>query len=54
MASRALRAIPKNEEVRLETPEEDEGREAETRPEDNKIEEARREVVKLPRIPLAT
>jgi len=40
--------------VRSETEEEDKGREAEVRPEDDETEEARREVVESPRIPLAT
>ena len=53
MASRALRAIPEKEEVRSEIEEEEE-REVEARPEDDEIEEARREVVESPRTPLAT
>ena len=53
MASRALRAILEKEEVRSETKEEKD-REAEARPEDDEIEEARREVVKLPRTLLVT
>ena len=53
MASRALRAILEKEEVRSEIDEEEE-REAEARPEDDEIEEARREVVESPRTPLAT
>ena len=40
--------------MRSETEEEDKGREAEVRPEDDETEEARREVVESPRIPLAT
>ena len=54
MESRALRAIPEKEEVRSEIEEEEEEREAEARPEDDEIEEARREVVESPRTPLAT
>ena len=54
MACRALRARPEKKEVRLETKEEDEGREAEARSEDDRIEKARRAVVKTPRTPLAT
>ena len=54
MASQALRAIPEIEEVRSEIEEEEEEREAEARPEDDETEEARREVVRSPRTPLAT
>ena len=52
MASRALRAIPEKEEVRSKIKEEEE-REAEARPEDDKTE-ARREVVESLRTLLAT
>ena len=54
MASRPLRVIPKKEEVRLETEGEAKGREAEARPEDDKIGEVRREEVESSRTPLAT
>ena len=54
MASWALRAISEKEEARSELEEWKEDREAAARPEDNKIEEARREVVKLLRTLLAT
>ena len=56
MASQALRAIPEKEEARSEIKEEDEEREveAEARPEDNEIEEAKREVVESSRTPLVT
>jgi len=49
-----LKAIPEKKEARLETKKEDKDREAEARPKDNEIEEATREVVELPKTPLAT
>jgi len=49
-----LRTIPKKEEATLETKEEDKEREAKAILEDDKIKEAKREVVLLPRILLAT
>ena len=46
--------MPDKEEVRSETKGEDEDKEAEAKPRDDKIEEARREVVESLKILLAT